>query len=155
MDEEVHGFTAHNTSPINEMARAGTPYDVNGAEAHPASLHQLRHKHHSRHHHHHGKEKENIGKDGIDGQVQGWTSSQNVIEALPAPKRLSDPYDANGSHDSAHSLAQGRNIAEPAMEQYVHGLTYDMNVVEALPKIRKLYPYDVNGDLSINPGSFA
>ncbi|MGB1724726.1 MAG: hypothetical protein ACPHJZ_00270, partial [Limisphaerales bacterium] len=82
---------------------------------------------------HHGKHHNNIGTDNIDGQVQGWTSSQNVIEALPGIKRPIE-YDGNGSDPSAHpsSLAQGGNIAEPVMADYVHGLTHGMNVVEAL-----------------------
>jgi len=130
MEEEVHGFTSEYTSPVNEIPRSEHAYPKNGANA--ASLHQHKRKHQK--HHHHGKHHKNIGKDGIDGQVQGWTSSQNVIESLPGVK-VPTAYDPNGSAPESHAqtLAQGGNIAEPSLSDYVHGLTSGLNVVEALP----------------------
>jgi hypothetical protein len=154
MDEEVHGFSAEYTSPIAEERRSAQPHVPNGSDATSHAEQGHKHRHHKRHHHGKHHKKENIGSDGIDGQVQGWTSSQNVIEALPGIKKPTE-YDGNGSAASAHpSLAQGGNIAEPSMHDYVHGLTSGMNVVEAMPEIRKKYPYWGEGSLS-HSGSFA
>lgn len=85
MDEEVHGFSAEYTSPVAEERRSEQPHVANGSDATSHAEQGHKHSHHKRHHH--GKKHENIGSDGIDGQVQGWTSSQNVIEALPGIKK--------------------------------------------------------------------
>jgi len=96
MDEEVHGFTAHNTSPIAEERRSAQPHVANGsdASAHESSLHQSRtHKHHKHH-------KRDIAERGMDEEVHGFTTAH--LPPLNEWERRETPYDANGSDPSAH-----------------------------------------------------
>jgi len=98
MDAEVHGFTAHNTSPIAEERRSAKPHVPNGSDpsAHDSSLHQSK----SRHHHKKGHKTRDIAERGMDEEVHGFASS--ILPPLNEWERRDKPYDLNGSDPSAH-----------------------------------------------------
>lgn len=131
MEAEVHGFTAHNTSPIAEERRSAQAHIPNGsdASAQEASLHQSRkHKHHSHH-------KRDVAERGMDAEVHGFTSS--TLPPLNEWERKDTPYDANGSDPSAqdsslhqsghkhhhkkHHSHHKKDVAERGMDAEVHG----------------------------------
>jgi hypothetical protein len=161
IDPEVHGMASANNmvSPIPNWRR-DTPYPANGsAESGPVGA---------------GwgdglpgfaqRPKKDIGETGIDPEVHGMASANNMVSPIPNWRR-DTPYPDNGSAetgpvgagwgDGLPTFAQWnpprfvqkprKDIGETGIDPEVHGMASANNMVSPIPNWRRDTPYPDNG----------
>ena len=105
-------------------ARRDTPYLPNGSDpsSHPSSFTGVRFS----------KPRKDIGEGGIDPEVHGFASSNNMVLPIPHARR-DTPYLPNGSDSSAHPSSfvyrPKRDIGESGVSEEVHGFVSGVDVV--------------------------
>jgi hypothetical protein len=152
LDPEVHGMTSANNMvlPIPHRRRADA-YLPNGSD--PSSQPSdfiYRPK---------GKKLKDIGEQGVNPEVHGFVSSNNMVEPTPLD-RVSTAYPVNGWDPKAHSPAglddtaaafigvrmqPAKDMGEQGADPEVHGLVSRNNMVAPVPARRNEEAYPVNG----------
>lgn len=88
-----------------------------------------------------------IGEGGIDPEVHGMASSNNMVLPIPHARR-DTPYLPNGSDPKSHFIARPaytKDIGEKGIDPEVHGMASSNNMVLPIPHARRDTPYDYNG----------
>lgn len=141
IDEEVHGFASANNMVLGiPHARRDTPYEYNGyISPGPASFMGVR-----------PKKVKDIGEKGVDEEVHGFVSANNMVEGTPLRRRQT-AYDPNGSDPSAQPSdfafrpTNIRDIGEKGVDEEVQGFVSANNMVQPTPLRRRDDPYQYNG----------
>merc|ERR1712147_171745 len=91
-----------------------------------------------------------IGEQGINPEVHGFTSANNMV--LPIPhRRREDAYQPNGSSpksqpsDFIYRPKKVKDIGEQGVNPEVHGFVSNNNMVEPTPLPRTDTAWPVNG----------
>lgn len=98
------------------------------------------------------KKVKDIGEQGVNPEVHGFVSSNNMVEPTPYA-RSQTAYDLNGSDPSAHPSAfvgvrfmrPKKDIGEQGVDPEVHGLVSRNNMVLPIPHVRRQEAYEPNG----------
>lgn len=119
IDPEVHGMASSNNMvlPIPH-ARRDTPYLPNGSDpkSHFIGVRFM-------------KPTRDIGEGGIDPEVHGMASSNNMVLPIPHARR-DTPYLPNGSDPKSHFMARpSRDVGETGLNPTVHGFVKGVDVV--------------------------
>jgi hypothetical protein len=148
INEEVHGFASANNMvlPIPH-ARRDTPYEYNGGKTFPAQFQGVRF--------YRPQANKDIGEGGIDEEVHGFASANNMVLPIPHARRDS-PYEYNGYKNQypAFTANANRDIGEKGLDEEVHGFASANNMVLPIPHARRDSPYEYNGFKNQYPAGF-
>lgn len=150
IDEEVHGFaSANNMVPPIPNARRKDPYEYNGHKNQYPSFTGVRFE----------RPRRDIGEKGLDEEVHGFASSNNMVLPIPHARRDS-PYEYNGYknlYPEGGFIVEGRpskDIGEKGLDEEVHGFASSNNMVLPIPHARRDSPYEYNGYKNLYPAGF-
>jgi hypothetical protein len=142
LDEEVHGFASANNMvlPIPH-ARRDSPYEYNGFKnQYPAGFVANTNR--------------DIGEGGIDEEVHGFASANNMVLPIPHARRDS-PYEYNGfKNQYPASFTANRDIGEGGIDKEVQEFASSNNMVQPIPNARRDSAYEYNGFKNQYPAGF-